>query len=583
MSEHAADAEVPVLVVGGSLVGLSTALFLAKHGVEPLVVERHSGTAIHPRAGHWNLRTLEILRSAGLEDTVRRRSREQYPPDGGISNVESLAGREIGVFFADLNAGVAEFSPTIRLFVNQDAMEPILRAHAGSLGAQLRYGTECTALEQDDDGVTAELTDVATGTRSQVRARYVVAADGNRSPVRNRLGIGMRSHGVLSNSITIYFRAERDLRPLLAGRNQGVHYVTNPVLRGFFRLDRGGNGGFLVVNLVGDTARPEIVAAYPEAPWANVAEGITKERALELLRAAIGVPGMPLVIEDIATWQAVADVAERFADGRVFLAGDAVHVVPPNGGFGGNTGVHDAHNLAWKLAAVLHGTAGPGLLATYDAERRPVGEFTVEQAYARYVGRVAPYLGTAGAQPVVDDLYLELGYRYESTAVIAEPGDGGAADGGAADGGAADGGAADGGLGHRHPRDLRAQPGSRAPHVFLNRDGARLSTLDLFGQNFVLLAGPRGAAWRDAAVAAAERLGVGLDAYQVAGGEDGEPTGGILAGDGNRFRSAYRMAPDGAVLVRPDGYVAWRAADGTRPTVDVMADVLSRVLHREGA
>ena len=167
---------------------------------------------------------------------------------------------------------------------------------------------------------------------------------------------------------------------------------------------------------------PEIVAAYPEAPWANVAEGITKERALELLRAAIGVPGMPLVIEDIAPWQAVADVAGRYADGRVFLAGDAVHVVPPNGGFGGNTGVQDAHNLAWKLAAVLHGTAGPGLLATYDAERRPVGEFTVEQSYARYVGRVAPYLGAAGVQPVVDDLYLELGYRYDSAAVIGEPG-----------------------------------------------------------------------------------------------------------------------------------------------------------------
>jgi 2-polyprenyl-6-methoxyphenol hydroxylase-like FAD-dependent oxidoreductase len=573
VNEHTADIEVPVLVVGGSLVGLSTAMLLATHGVQPLVVERHSGTAIHPRAGHWNLRTLEILRSAGLEDTVRRRSREQYPPDGGISNVESLAGREIGVFFADLNAGVAEFSPTIRLFVNQDAMEPILRARAEELGAQLRYGAECTALEQDDDGVTAELTDVATGARSVVRAKYVVAADGNRSPVRSRLGIGMRSHGVLSNSITIYFRAERDLQPLLAGRNQGVHYVTNPVLRGFFRLDRGGNGGFLVVNLVGDTARPEIVAAYPEAPWANVAEGITKERALELLRAAIGVPGMPLVIHDIATWQAVADVAMRFSDGRVLLAGDAVHVVPPNGGFGGNTGVHDAHNLAWKLAAVLHGTAGPGLLATYDAERRPVGEFTVEQAYARYVGRVAPYLGTEGAQQIVDDLYLELGYRYESTAIIADTGDAGAGDAAAADGE----------LVHRHPRDLRAQPGSRAPHVFLNRDGARVSTLDLFGKNFVLLAGPLGAAWQEAARAAAQRLGVGLDAYQVAGEDFDDPEEGFLTGDGNRFRSAYQMAPDGAVLVRPDGFVAWRAADGSRAATEVMTSVLSRVLHREDA
>src|SRR6185437_13757398 len=277
--------------------------------------------------------------------------------------------------------------------------------------------------------------------------------------------------------------------------NQGVHYVTNPVLRGFFRLDRSGNGGFLVVNLVGDTARPEIVAAYPDAPWANVAEGITKERALELLRAAIGVPGMPLVIEDIAPWQAVADVAGRYADGRVFLAGDAVHVVPPNGGFGGNTGVHDAHNLAWKLAAVLNGTAGPDLLATYDAERRPVGAFTVDQSYARYVGRVAPYLGTEGVAQVLDDLYLELGYRYNSPAVLAEPGDAA--------------------LPHQHPGESQGRPGSRAPHVFLERSGARISALDLFGRRFVLLAGASGDAWRDAAVTAAGQLGAELDAYQV--------------------------------------------------------------------
>ena len=479
------EVEVPVLVVGGSLVGLSTALFLARHGVRSLVVERHSGTAIHPRAGHFNLRTLEILRQAGLEETIRRRSAEQYPPGGGISNVESLAGREIAMFFADLNAGVAEFSPTIRLFINQDALEPILRVRAGELGAELRYRTECTSLEQDNDGVTAVLTDLDTGEQSQVRARYVVAADGNRSPVRNRLGIPMRGHGVLSNSITIYFRAERDLAPLLAGRNQGVHYVTNPVLRGFFRLDRSGNGGFLVVNLVGDTSRPEIVAAYPEAPWANVAEGVTKERALELLRAAIGVPGMPLVIEDIATWQAVADIADRYSDGRVFLAGDAVHVVPPNGGFGGNTGVHDAHNIAWKLALVLNGTAGPGLLATYDTERRPVGEFTVEQSYARYVLRVAPYLGTSDVQTPVDDLYLELGYRYDSPAIIDPPA------------------ISDGELPHRHPRDCQGQPGFRAPHVVVRRRGEQVSTLDLFGRDFALLAGSRGAAWQDAARAAA--------------------------------------------------------------------------------
>ncbi|HSC02728.1 MAG TPA: FAD-dependent monooxygenase, partial [Solirubrobacteraceae bacterium] len=412
-----------VLIVGGSLVGLSTALFLRLHGVSCLAVERHTSTAIHPRAGHFQLRTIEIMRAAGLEEAVRHRGEEQYHPNGGINNVESLAGREIASYFANLNAGVEAYSPTVRLFIDQDALEPILRTRAEELGAELRYRVECASLSQDADGVTATLRDLENGSSERtVRAKYVVAADGNRSRIRDQLGIAMRGHGLLSNSITIYFRAEADLAPLLAGRDQGVNYVTNPVLRGFFRLDRTGNRGFLVVNLVGDTARPEVVAAYPDAPWANVAETIDEQRALELLRAAIGVPGIPVVIEDVATWRAVADSAERYQDRRVFLAGDAAHTMPPNGGFGGNTGVQDAWNLAWKLALVLQGVADPPLLDTYDTERRAIGALMVEQAYTRYVTRVAPYLGTEGMQAIVDDFSLEIGTRYNSPAVVLEPG-----------------------------------------------------------------------------------------------------------------------------------------------------------------
>src|SRR5215472_9765786 len=122
--DRGASEDVPVLIVGGSLVGLSAALFLRWHGVEVLAVERHAGTAINVRAGHFHLRTVEILRSAGLEDAVRHKSQEQYPPDGGINNVESLAGREIANYFPNLNAGVEEFSLTVRLFINQDALEP---------------------------------------------------------------------------------------------------------------------------------------------------------------------------------------------------------------------------------------------------------------------------------------------------------------------------------------------------------------------------------------------------------------------------------------------------------------------------
>ena len=543
--------DVPVLIVGGSLVGLSTALFLRWHGIDVLAVERHVGTAIQARAGHFHLRTVEILRSAGLEDAVRRKSEEQYPPDGGINNVESLAGREIANYFPNLNAGVDEFSPTVRLFINQDALEPILRARAIELGARLRYRTECTSLEQDADGVTAVIRDLDSGSESSVRAKYVVAADGNRSPTRERLGIGMRGHGLLSHSITIYFRAEADLGPLLRDRNQGVHYVTNPLMRGFFRLDRSGNAGFLVVNLVGDTTRPEIVAAYPSAPWARVAEGITEQRALELLRAAIGVPGIPVVIENITTWRAVADCADRFQDGRVFLAGDAAHVVPPNGGYGGNTGVQDAHNLAWKLALTLTGVAGPGLLDTYDAERRPVGELTVEQAFTRYVTRVAPYLGTENTQPLVDDFSMEIGYRYNSAAVVLEPGSHPL---------------------HEHPRESKGRPGARAPHVFLDRDGTRLSTLDLFGGNFVLLTGPGGGAWQAAAPAAAKGLGVALDVHVVGGPDLADPEG--------CFPGAYGISPSGAVLVRPDGFVGWRAVDAAGAPEETLRQALQSLLCR---
>ena len=549
--DRGASEDVPVLIVGGSLVGLSAALFLRQHGVGVLAVERHAGTAINARAGHFHLRTVEILRSAGLEDAVRRKSEEQYPPDGGINNVESLAGREIANYFPNLNAGVDEFSPTVRLFINQDALEPILRVRAAELGARLRYGTECTSLEQDADGVTAVIRDLDSGSQSTVRAKYVVAADGNRSPVRERLGIGMHGHGLLSHSITIYFRALADLGPLLADRNQGVHYVTNPLMRGFFRLDRSGNAGFLVVNLVGDTSRPEVIAAFPSAPWANVAEGITEQRALELLRAAIGVPDIPVVIESIATWRAEANCADRFRDGRVFLAGDAAHVVPPNGGYGGNTGVQDAHNLAWKLALTLAGVAGIGLLDTYDAERRPVGELTVEQAFTRYVTRVAPYLGTENTQPIVDDFSMEIGYRYDSPAVVLEPG---------------------GPPLHEHPRESAGRPGARAPHVFLERDGGRVSTLDLFGRDFVLLAGPEGEAWPAAASAAAKEVGVALDVYLV--GDNG------LTDAGGSFPGAFGISPSGAVLVRPDGFVGWRAVTAAGAPEDDLRQALQALLCR---
>ena len=187
--------DVPVLIVGGSLVGLSSAIFLAWHGISTLNVERHRGTAVHPRAGHFQLRTLELFRAVGLEEIIRRKSEEQYDPNGGIAAVESLAGAEIATYIANINSGVADVSPSVRFFMTQQALEPILRTRAEELGAELQYGTELVSFEQDPDGVSAVVRDLGSGAERTVRARYMIAADGNRSPIRERLGIGMRGRG----------------------------------------------------------------------------------------------------------------------------------------------------------------------------------------------------------------------------------------------------------------------------------------------------------------------------------------------------------------------------------------------------
>jgi 2-polyprenyl-6-methoxyphenol hydroxylase-like FAD-dependent oxidoreductase len=496
-----ADDEIPVLIVGGSLVGLTTAMLLGHHGVPSLSVERHAGTAIHPRAGHFQLRTMEVIRQMGLEERVRTKSLETYSATGGIIAVESLAGRELATYVKELNEGVEGFSPTVRVFINQDALEPILRERALELGATVRNRTEAAALEQDDDGVTVTLRHLDTGDESQVRARHVVAADGNRSPMRARLGIGMRGHEELSRSITIYFRA--DCSELLRDRNQGVIYVHNPKLRGFFRLDRSGGTGFLVINTVGEDITQDSAV--------DVQSGLTEDRALEYLRTAIGTD-MPMELVDVANWRAEATCAERLRDGRVFLAGDAAHVVPPNGGFGGNMGIQDALNLAWKLAAVVKGEAGPALLDSYEAERLPLCELNVQQAYTRYATRVVPERGTDGVQPPVPDIELEIGLVMRSGVIMSEDDDGAL---------------------HLAPAALDGRPGTRAPHVVLGEDR---STLDLFGSQFVVL----------------RAAGDGAD--------DWAPPGAAShVIDADPFAESYGLDAGGATLVRPDGVVAWRS------------------------
>lgn len=205
-----------VLIVGGSLVGLSAAAFLGHHGVRATVIEKHAGTSIHPRAGYFHVGTMEAYRRIGLEPAILETSRAQFGPDGGINLVESLAGRELAFFVPDINAGLETHSPCRRFFITQQSLEPLLHRRTRELGADLHYRTELIGFEQHADHVLAEVRDLDSGETRPVRARWMIAADGNRSPVREALGIGMEGPGWLSDSLTIYFRA--DCRPWVEGR-----------------------------------------------------------------------------------------------------------------------------------------------------------------------------------------------------------------------------------------------------------------------------------------------------------------------------------------------------------------------------
>ena len=543
--------EVPVLFSGGGLVGLSTAMFLAQHGIASLAVERLVGGSPVPRAAFFHMRTLEMFRSAGIEDRVREQSLKEFEPEGAVVLMDTLAGKQLAGLIPSLNEGVEALSPCRRLFVTQPGLEPILRDRAKHAGARVIEGHEVVGLSQDGSGVTVTIKEVASGADKQIRAQYVIGTDGAHSKARELLGIEFDGRGVFSNAITIYFHAP--LADLVVGKALSVIYVKNPALSGFFRMDRDGNSGFLVVNTVGDTSRPE--AASP-------ANDVREERLIELVRAGAGVEDLPVTIDGVARWRATSDVARRFADGRVFLAGDAAHLMPPNGGFGGNTGIHDGHNLAWKLALVLKGLAGPGLLATYEAERWPAAKFTVEQAYTRYVTRSATYLGAKDFQPLANDFNIELGYIYRSPAIVSED---------------------DVDRGHEDPRESFGRPGSRAPHLWVERSGKKISTLDLFGRGFVLLAPPGGDAWIPAALTAASSFpGLELDALLIHPGV-GESVGlreGDVCNHDGTFAAAYGVAETGATLVRPDGFVAWRAKESQANPVETLVRVLRRVLHR---
>jgi len=528
-----------VLVVGGSLTGLSSAVFLAWHGVPTLLVERHPDLLMHPRLRGITPRTVEIFRQVGIEQAIKDSSFAGAEFAWRPVRAETMADEHYDAVEDEEDDDVPEdagaVSPCGFGPIDQDKLELILRSRAVELGADVRFSTELVSFDQDDEGVTAHIRDRRTGETTTVRADYLIACDGWASPIRQHLGISLDGPGPLFHTITAIVDA--DLRPATRGRKVTVAYLQRPQP--------------FTIMLAHNEEGTRWVFGTGYSPEHEKLEEYTDERVTELVRAAAGLPDLQVTVRPqipgtqhkIFGFSIGAQVARQYRSGRVFLVGDAAHLVPPTGGFGGNAGIQDAHNLAWKLAAVVRGEAGPSLLDTYHDERRPVGLLTMTQALARFGDRMGPGAET----PLLDHAAVSMGYRYQSAAIL-DPVEGDPVT----------------------PAKLRGEPGTRAPHVPIDGGvaGAQ-STIDLYGKNAVLLAGPGGSDWVNGATSAAKELGIPLDAYRF---------GGEITGEDGPER--YGIGTDGAVLIRPDGFVAWRStgsvADPAREVERVLRTVWCR-------
>ncbi|MGV9247810.1 FAD-dependent oxidoreductase [Streptomyces sp. NPDC003710] len=538
--ENRGNDYVPVLIVGGSLVGLSASVFLGRLGIQHRVVERHAATSAHPRGRGNNMRTMELFRTAGLEPAIRKAA-ATLSKNHGILQVDTLHSGNRRWLSARITgrAPEADVCSTVRCACSQNDLEPVLLEGARDLGGDVRFNTELLSFTQDDDGVRAIVQDRTSGDTWTVNTDYLLAADGPRSPVRQRLGIEHSGSGDLFHNISVTFRSKR-LREVAGDQLFVVCYVTDPA----------GEGVLLPV----DNEEQWVfhVPWFPER--GQTMEYFTDDRCIEHIRAAAGVRDLDVEITGRAPWHAADRVANSYRDGRVFLMGDSVHEMPPTGAFGSNTGIQDAHNIAWKIAAVLRGWAGPALLDSYEPERRPVAQVTSARATVQAAREQHPgYSARTASNDAADLMTTALGYRYVSGAVV--------------------GAAVDEPL-IPDRLCLRADPGTRAPHMWVTRDGETLSTIDMYERSFVLLCARPG--WRDAARTVAARLNVPLEAYTVGEGAEFD----LDTGDGADWASVHGTTPEGAVLVRPDGFVAWRAdaqpADGEETLTGVLRQVLGR-------
>ncbi len=546
-----------VLIVGGGPCGLAAAIALGRCGIRTLLIEKHPSTSFHPRGHVVNARTMEIFRTWGLEDAVRARG-IPHDRNQGVTFVRSVVGEVIGEIRTyanrEKNRLFETYGPSAKTSCPQDVLEPVLRRGAeNQTSVTVRFGVRLQDLKQNAQGVSASIT-LPDGATQSVRARFAIAADGARGAIREQMGIELGGVGTLGNQIGVYF--ECDLWPWVANRPNLLWWVYNKSTVG------------VMIALDG---RYRWTYNFGYDASKNKPEDFTRERCAEIVKSAIGVPDLPLEVKDVRVWQMQARIAEKLRSGRIFLAGDAAHPLPPTGGQGMNTAVGDVQNLCWKLALVLKGAAHESILDTYEEERLPVIRFNVEQSVRN--ARRMESAGLGGIMKTHEDFREEdidrmreaipgqrehfeyygqtYGYAYRSRLVFDEGGP-------------------------SEPQDVNtyaatAAPGARAPHCWLRapEGGATISTIDLFKDlKFTLLAGRNSQQWVNAFLKAGAARGVPSQAFVI--GANGD-----LIDHMGAFYDLYEISANGAVLVRPDGHVAWRSHTGTADADLIMTRVIN--------
>jgi 2,4-dichlorophenol 6-monooxygenase len=578
--------QTDVLVIGSGPAGGGAALSLATLGVEHMVITKYSWTANTPRAHITNQRTIEIFRDLGIEEDVLAQG-TAHELMGETVFCTSLADDEIGRVrtwgtHPEREADYTLASPSPNCDIPQTFLEPIVIGHAASRGSRIRFDTEYVGLVQDADGVDVTVRDRVSGHEYVIRAKYVIGADGGRSAVAADVGLPFEGEMDVAGSMNIVFHA--DLSQFVEHRPSVLYWILQPgadiggIGLGLVRMVRPWNEWLIVWGY--DISQPP-----PE---------VDDEMATKIVHELVGDDTVPVTIRSTSLWGNNKMYATRYRSGRVFCMGDAVHRHPPSNGLGSNTSIQDSYNLAWKLAYVLRGTAGEGLLDSYDAERAPIGkqivlranqsieEFgaifealgltdTTDQALMRQHirDRAANTPEAAGQREALRKALelknyefnahgVELGQRYASAAVVS-----------------------DGTPEPEYTRDPvlyyhpTTWPGARLPHVWLGRAGRRVSTHDVAGKGrFCLLTGIAGEAWADAAVKVAADTGVDLVAHVIGPGREYID----LYEDWARARE---VGEDGCVLVRPDAHVAWRSAGIVDDPQAELHRVLTTVLARD--